>query len=153
MTKKGYERRIAELTEENERLKGVINEKDKEIKVQALKLRELIHDEFRKDTIKKNYNELERLTQSPKSVSTLGRDRQDSIQLLKKLDERKSVMVKYGKLPLKPGFNKRKLDYHDKMAMLEIQTYGGINVDKSSRAISQARSRSVDPTAKTRHMG
>lgn len=81
-------------------------------------MRELIHAEFRKDTIKKNYGELEQLSQSPKSQINLSKG--ESILHVRKLEERKSVMLKYGKLPLKPGFNKKKLDFHDKMAILEI---------------------------------
>ncbi len=60
--KKMYERQISELKAEIESMKGLIGEKDKDLKAQAIQLRELIHDEFRKDTIKKNYAELERLT-------------------------------------------------------------------------------------------
>ena len=69
MSKKIQERQIQELKAEIERLNQVIEDKDKDIKLQALKLRELIHDEFRKQTIKKNYEELERLAQSPKSMN------------------------------------------------------------------------------------
>jgi hypothetical protein len=50
-------------------MKNIIAEKDKDLKAQAIQLRELIHDEFRKGTIKKNYGELERLTQSPRSLN------------------------------------------------------------------------------------
>jgi len=32
--------------------------------------------------------------------------------------------MKYGKLPLKPGFNKRKIDFKEKMDLLEIEVYG-----------------------------
>ncbi len=60
--KKMYERQISEFKAEIESMKGLIGEKDKDLKAQAIQLRELIHDEFRKDTIKKNYAELERLT-------------------------------------------------------------------------------------------
>lgn len=67
--KKMYERQISELKAEIESMKGLMNEKDKDLKAQAIQLRQLIHDEFRKDTIKKNYAELERLTQSPRSVN------------------------------------------------------------------------------------
>ena len=48
MNKKIQERQISELKAEIERLNLIISEKDKDIKQQALKLRELIHDEFRK---------------------------------------------------------------------------------------------------------
>jgi uncharacterized coiled-coil protein SlyX len=48
MNKKIQERQISELKAEIERLNQIIAEKDKDIKQQALKLRELIHDEFRK---------------------------------------------------------------------------------------------------------
>ena len=66
-SKKHYERQIQELKTEIERLISIIVEKDKDLKVQALKLRELIHDEFRKETIMKNYSELERLSYSPRT--------------------------------------------------------------------------------------
>lgn len=79
------------------------------MKLQALKLRELMHDEFRKTTIKKNFDELDRLASSPRIQAQAG-----------KLEERRSVMNKYGRLPLKPGFNKRQLDYKDKLTMLDI---------------------------------
>jgi hypothetical protein len=49
------------------------------------------------------------------------------------------MFQKYGKLPLKPGFNKKKLDFHEKMDLLSIDLYG----EKSS-----IRSKSVDPLAK-----
>ena len=57
-----YERQIGELNGQIESMKNMIAEKDKDLKAQAIQLRELIHDEFRKGTIKKNYGELERLT-------------------------------------------------------------------------------------------
>lgn len=64
-TKKQYERKITDLTKELDTLKSQLVDKDKEIKMQALKLRELIHDEFRKDTVNKNFSELARLASSP----------------------------------------------------------------------------------------
>ena len=110
--KKMYERQISELKAEIESMKGLIGEKDKDLKAQAIQLRELIHDEFRKDTIKKNYAELERLTQSPRSMN--------NSRLDQKLEQRNMVLLKYGRLPLKPGFNKKKLDYNDKLVLLDI---------------------------------
>ena len=49
------------MNAEIERLNKVIADKDKLIKTQALSLRELVHDEFRGETIRKNYDELDRL--------------------------------------------------------------------------------------------
>lgn len=59
--KKQSDRKVQEVTIENAKMRELIQEKDKEIKQQAVKLRELMHDEFRKETIKKNYSELEKL--------------------------------------------------------------------------------------------
>jgi hypothetical protein len=41
-----------------------------------------------------------------------------------KWDERRQINMKYGKLPLKPGFNKRRMNYNDKMKLLDIEVYG-----------------------------
>lgn len=59
-----------------------------------------------------------------------------------KLDGRKELYLKYGKLPLKPGFNKRKIDFKEKMALLDIEVYGSSN---------ENRSRSVDPLSKAKY--
>ena len=107
-----YERQIGEMHAQIETMKNQIAEKDKDLKAQAIQLRDLIHDEFRKETIKKNYGELERLTQSPRSLNNSKMDQ--------KLEQRNQVNLKYGRLPLKPGFNKRKLNYNDKLALLDI---------------------------------
>lgn len=64
--------------------------------------------------------------------------------MIKKLDERKTLYLKYGKLPLKPGFNKRKLDFKEKMDLLDIEMYGSQHGDVQ-------RSRSVDPMSKTKY--
>jgi|LauGreDrversion4_2_1035121.scaffolds.fasta_scaffold356377_1 hypothetical protein len=50
-----YERQIRELNSQIENLKSLISENDKNVKALTIQLRELIHDEFRKDAIKKNY--------------------------------------------------------------------------------------------------
>ncbi len=64
--------------------------------------------------------------------------------IIKKLDERKTLHLKYGKLPLKPGFNKRKLDFKEKMDLLDIEMYGSQHGDVQ-------RSRSVDPFSKAKY--
>ena len=135
--KKMQERQISELRAEIDRLTKVIEEKDKDIRLQALRLRELMHDEFRKQTIKKNYEELAHLAQSPRSGA--GQP---------KLEERKSILQKYGRLPLKPGFHRKILDYSDKLAILDIKQRSPNN--SVSRALSVSRSRSVDPAAKVK---
>ena len=61
VNKKMQDKHIQELKAEIERLNKIIEDKDKDLKLQAMKLRELINDEFRKQTIKKNYEEIERL--------------------------------------------------------------------------------------------
>jgi hypothetical protein len=61
VNKKMQDKHIQELKSEIERLNKTIEDKDKDLKLQAMKLRELINDEFRKQTIKKNYEEIERL--------------------------------------------------------------------------------------------
>lgn len=61
VNKKMQDKHVQELKAEIERLNKVIEDKDRDLKLQAMKLRELIHDEFRKQTIKKNYEEIERL--------------------------------------------------------------------------------------------
>jgi hypothetical protein len=66
MSKRQHERQVAELNAEITNLKSQLLEKDKDIKLQAIKLRELMHDEFRKTTIKKNYEELDKLASSPR---------------------------------------------------------------------------------------
>jgi hypothetical protein len=48
VNKKMQDKHIQELKSEIERLNKTIEDKDKDLKLQAMKLRELIHDEFRK---------------------------------------------------------------------------------------------------------
>ena len=78
----------------------------------------MIHDEFRKTTIKNESKELEGLA---KPNITLRSDLDKQVQ--NKLFERKMVFYKYGKLPLKPGF-KRDLNFKDKMALINMEIYG-----------------------------
>ena len=83
VNKKMQDKLIQDLKAEIDRLNKIIEDKDKDLKLQAMKLRELIHDEFRKQTIKKNYEEIERLASSPKSMNA-------KVDL--KLEERKSIL-------------------------------------------------------------
>ena len=117
IVKKHYEKKITELNREIEALKQKLEEREREFRAQGLKLKDLMSDEFRQKTIKKNYEELEHLTLSPPQQSSQKRLDIDQITIAK-LDIRKSLLNKYGRLPLKPGFNKKKINFKDKLNLI-----------------------------------
>ncbi|CDW89336.1 UNKNOWN [Stylonychia lemnae] len=145
-----YEKQIKELLQKLEEQSKNISDKDKvnqwsvnlnyfqELKLQGFKLRQLMQEEYRQPFVKKNFEELDRLA-SPKVIKRA--DLEQGAQV--KLDGRKEIYLKYGKLPLKPGFNKRKIDFKEKMALLDIEVYGSSN--------EQNRSRSVNPLSKQKY--
>eukprot|EP00347_Sterkiella_histriomuscorum_P007411 403349026 len=135
--KKQYEKQIKELQAQLEEKTKLLSERDKELKLQGFKLRQLMQEEYRGQFVKKNFEQLDRLA-SPKINKRTLTDQ----EAVSKLDDRKQIQLKYGKLPLKPGFNKRKLDFKEKMDLLDIEIYGS---EKESRA------RSVDPLMKAKY--
>jgi hypothetical protein len=93
-------------------------------------LKEVLTSDYKEKLINKNYSELESLS-SPRHAYKNDIEK----ETMNKLDERKNLHRQYGKLPLKPGFNKRKIGFNEKMDLLSIDIYGEGN----------NRSKSVDP--------
>lgn len=65
-----------------------------------------MQEDNRQNFVKKNFQELDRLA-SPEMQKRYDLDS----KVMEKLKERKDLQSKYGKLPLKPGFNKRTANF------------------------------------------
>lgn len=95
-------------------------------------------DDYRQNFVKKNYSELERIS-SPKHKN---RKETEAAVTQRKLVDMRELNLKYGKLPLKPGFNKKRHEYNEKIDLSETDVYG------SHSGMDPIRSRSIDPLAK-----
>lgn len=161
MQKKLFDKTLQEMNAKIKDMEVLLREREKEVKIQALKIKELMRldNSGRKKVIKRDHDLLQQLS-SPninlQKNTTISKENKETLELQRELHLKygrinpstklRSSSSK-GRLLSKPSASSHAGEDHDPVKMLPA-----LKVKKSSLDTSLTRSRSVDPAAKKKHM-
>ena len=101
MQKKMFDKHVQKLNLKIKQLEQSLTEKDKEIRFQALKIKELVYagtDTHREQIIRRDYQVLQSLSSAASPNRNLGTGSMVSSENLAKLNQRREFQLKYGRV-------------------------------------------------------